>query len=168
MRQDRRRSCLANSEDRGIAHRGCLRQRSTHVQAGGREVRCPIDLHRAAQTRHGIERVAEFFKGDSANVIAFGFVSPIFKKQGEAELIDELRTIIWDESGTTAYFTFSSQLRPSVHQFRIFGPKNGLFLDQDQETLIKLRGSRFKSYVEKFAPPVLFARQYLRNFSRNL
>ena len=117
---------------------------------------------------HGIARVAEFFKGDSANVIAFGFVSPIFKKQGEAELIDELRTIIWDESGTTAYFTFSSQMRPSVHQFRIFGPKNGLFLDQDQETLIKLRGSRFKSYAEKFAPPVLFARQYLRNFSRNL
>ena len=29
-------------------------------------------------------------------------------------------------------------------------------LDQDQETLIKLRGKRFKSYAEKFVPPVHF------------
>src|SRR5256885_524247 len=27
---------------------------------------------------------------------------------------------------------------------------------------------RFKSYVEKFVPPLLFARQHLSNFSRNV
>ncbi len=61
--------------------------------------------------------------------------------------------IVADDDGTTAYFTFSSQMRPSLHQFRLYGPKNGLMLDHDQESLIKLRGARFKSYGEKFAPP---------------
>ena len=45
---------------------------------------------------------------------------------GENEIIDELRVMICDEERTTAYFTFSSQIRPSLHQFRIYGAKNGL------------------------------------------
>jgi len=59
-------------------------------------------------------------------------------------------------------------MRPSLHLFRVYGNKNGLVLDQDQETLIKLRGSRYKSYAEKFVPPVSFARQYLGNLRTNL
>jgi hypothetical protein len=73
-----------------------------------------------------------------------------------------------EDERTTAYFTFSSQMRPSMHQFRIYGPANGLLLDQDQETLIKLRGGRFKSHLEKFIPPVIFAEQYLGNMTRNV
>jgi predicted dehydrogenase len=59
-------------------------------------------------------------------------------------------------------------MRPSLHQFRIYGTKNGLVLDQDQETLLKLRGSRFKSYLEKFTPPVTTAKQNLGNVTTNL
>jgi len=57
---------------------------------------------------------------------------------------------------------------PELHQFRIYGSHNGLILDQDQETLIKLGGARFKSYAEKFIPPVIMARQYLGNLATNL
>jgi predicted dehydrogenase len=110
---------------------------------------------------HGIARIAEFLAGDAPRVIAHGFVSPRLRSLGEAELIDELRVIIADAEGTTAYFTFSSQMRPSLHQFRLYGPANGLLLDQDQETLIRLRGGRFKSYAESVLPQVVFARQYL-------
>src|SRR2546422_10355550 len=112
---------------------------------------------------HGIARIAEFLTSDSPQVIAYGFVSPLLKRMGESEIVDELRVIICEQERTTAYFTFSTQMRPSIHQFRVYGPKNGLLLDQDQETLIKLRGGRFKSYVEKFIPPVIFASQYLEN-----
>src|SRR5437867_785019 len=87
---------------------------------------------------------------------------------GESELIDELRVIISEEERTTAYFTFSSQMRPSLHQFRIYGTKNGLILDQDQETLLKLRGNRSTSYIEKFLPPVTFAGQYFANMAVNV
>jgi predicted dehydrogenase len=116
---------------------------------------------------HGLARIAEFLKSESPHVIAYGFVSPLLKSQAETEIVDELRVIICDEERTTAYFTFSSQMRPSLHQFCIYGPKNGLVLDHDQETLIKLRGARFASYAEKFIPPVMIAKQYLGNLSSN-
>jgi len=117
---------------------------------------------------HGIARIAEFLTNDSPQVIAYGFVSPFLKRMGENEVIDELRVIICEEERITAYFTFSSQMRPSIHQFRIYGTKNGLVLDHDQETLITLRGARFKSYAENFVPPVVLAKQYLGNLATNL
>jgi predicted dehydrogenase len=117
---------------------------------------------------HGIARIAEFLTSDSPQVIAHGFVSPHLKRKGEGEIIDELRVIINDDNRTTAYFTFSSQMRPSLHQFRLYGPKNGLILDHDQETLIKLRGAKLKSYLEKFIPPVTLSGQYLANLKGNV
>src|SRR5207244_9359796 len=104
---------------------------------------------------HGIARVSEFMTGDSLRVIAYGFVSPQLKTMGERDIVDELRVIISDDERATAYFTFSSQMRPQLHQFRVYGPKGAMVLDQDQETLLMLRGARFKSYAEKFFPPVI-------------
>src|SRR5215471_2643440 len=116
---------------------------------------------------HGIARIAEFLSTDSPHVIAHGFASQLLKGIGEDEIVDELRVIVSDRGKTTAYFTFSSQLRPSLHNFRIFGRKNGIVIDRDQETLLKLRGARFKSYAEIFIPPVNFALQYLKNLATN-
>jgi predicted dehydrogenase len=117
---------------------------------------------------HGIARIAEFLTSPAPTVVAHGFVSPFLKSLGETEIVDELRVIVSEEERVTAYFTFSSQMRPALHQFRLYGPKNGLILDHDQETLIKLRGGRFKSYAEKFVPPVLLAKQYVGNLGTNL
>ncbi len=117
---------------------------------------------------HGIARIAEFIPTDSPEIIAHGFISPLLKGMGETEIIDELRVIINADDRVTAYFTFSSQMRPSLHCFRIYGSKNGLELDQDQETLITLRGNRYKSYAEKFLPSLEFAKQYLGNVKTNL
>lgn len=117
---------------------------------------------------HGISRIAEYLTTDSPQVIAYGFVSPLLRGLGETEIIDELRVIISEEDRTTAYFTFSSQMRPELHQFRLYGPKNSLILDQDQETLVKINGHRFTSYAEKFVPPLTIARQYLGNLATNL
>ena len=117
---------------------------------------------------HGIARIAEFLTTESPRVIAHGFVSSFLQSIGEKEIIDELRVIICEEERTTAYFTFSSQMRPSLHQFRIYGPANGLILDQDDETLIKLHGTRLKSYLEHFIRPVLIAGQHLGNVTRNV
>lgn len=116
---------------------------------------------------HGVARVAEFLSGDAVEVIAHGFVSPFLRKMGEAEIMDELRVIIRDGAGTTAYFTFSSQMRPGLHEFRIYGTKNGLIVDQDKEILLKLRGAAFTSFAEKFVPPVLLASQLLGNLTLN-
>ena len=116
---------------------------------------------------HGISRIAEFLTSDTPQVIAFGFVSPLLKGINEHEIIDELRVIISEEERTTAYFTFTTQMKPLIHQFHIYGPKNGLLLDQDHDVLLKLRGEKYKSYADKFIPPVVFAKQYLGNLLTN-
>ena len=116
---------------------------------------------------HGVSKIAEFLTSETPQVIAYGFVSPFLRKLGEKVLVDELRAIISEEQGTTAYFTFSSQMRPSLHQFHIYGPKNGIMIDEDKRILVKLRGDNFKSYAEHFIPPVINAGQYLSNFVRN-
>jgi predicted dehydrogenase len=116
---------------------------------------------------HGIARIAEFLSSSDPQVFAYGFVSPMLKSLGETAMRDELRVVIAEDERTTAYFTFSSQMKPRVHEFRIFGPKNGLVLDQNHETLLRLRGSKFKSYADQFIPPVLFAKQHIENLLRN-
>jgi len=116
---------------------------------------------------HGVSKIAEYLQSDCPNIIAHGFVSPFLKKLGETKIVDELRVIISEEQGTTGYFTFSSQMRPSLHQFRIYGPKNGLLLDEDERILIKLQGSTFKSFAEHFIPAAVNSWQYLGNLMHN-
>jgi predicted dehydrogenase len=117
---------------------------------------------------HGIARVAEFLSTEEPEVLVHGFTSPFLRSLGETEIIDELRVIISEEQRATAYFTFSSQMRPSLHQFRVYGSRNGLILDQDQETVIRLRGRKLKSYAEPFFAPVIFAKQYMGNTFTNM
>jgi predicted dehydrogenase len=117
---------------------------------------------------HGIARIAEFLTTESPQIIAHGFQSPFLRSMGVTDIIDELRVIVSEEQRVTAYFTFSSQMRPSLHQFRAYGSENGLILDQDQETLIRLRGAKLKSYAEPFFAPMIFAKQYMAGAFRNM
>lgn len=116
---------------------------------------------------HGIAPIAEYLNSDSPEVVACGFTSAKLRYAGEHDLIDELRVIITGDDGVTAYFTFSASMRPALHEFRIYGPKNGAIADPDQESLIKLRGARFKSYAERFLPQAQFAREHLGNLRAN-
>jgi predicted dehydrogenase len=117
---------------------------------------------------HGIARIAEYLQTDSPRVSAQGFVSPMLAALGETEIVDELRVTLVDNNAVTAYFTFSTQMRPSLHQFRVYGPRAGLLLDQDNETLIRLKGHKFKSYAEHFLSPAGLAKQYVENAARNM
>lgn len=117
---------------------------------------------------HGIARIAEFMDCDTPKVIAHGFVSPLLRSFGEREIVDELRVIVSAEERVTAYFTFSSQMRPSIHQFRIYGPRNGVFLDHDRDVLIKLPGTRLKSFAEKFLAPTFEAVEHVGNVVKNV
>jgi predicted dehydrogenase len=116
---------------------------------------------------HGISKIAEFLSGDSPIVIASGFTSAFLKSIGENSIIDEVRVIIQDEDATTAYFTFSSQIMPVPHQFRLYGPKRSLIVDDDHQILIKIGDTEYKSYLRYFVPPFEYAKQYVGNFSRN-
>jgi len=117
---------------------------------------------------HGIARIAEYCDSPKPLVIAHGFVSPFLARLGERQIMDELRVIISEASGRTAYFTFSSQMRPCLHQFRIYGPRNGLLLDEDHQSLVRLPGTRRKSYAEKFVSPVAHGLGHIASAVRNV
>jgi predicted dehydrogenase len=117
---------------------------------------------------HGLAKIAEFLTDDAPTVTARGFVSPFLKTLGEHHLIDELRVIIQDSAGPSAYFTFSSQLRPALNEFLISGSKNGILIDEDRRMLLKLRGVTYKSYANHFIPPFASAKHYAANGLRNI
>lgn len=117
---------------------------------------------------HAVIKISEFLEGEKVKVIAEGFTSNFLKNLGESHLKDELRVIVVDGNQTTAYLTFSTQMRPALRQFRIFGSENGLLLDQDHHALIRLRGKNYVSYVDKFVPLNYFARQYRKNMLNNV
>jgi predicted dehydrogenase len=116
---------------------------------------------------HGISKIAEFLSGDNVVVNAHGFTSRFLKSIGENDIIDEVRVIIRDEDSTTAYFTFSSQISPAPHQFRLYGLKNSLIVDDDHQVIIKIDNNDYKSYLRYFVPPFEYAKQYVGNFGRN-
>ena len=116
---------------------------------------------------HGISKIAEFLSGDNPAVIAQGFTSSFLKSIGEDDIVDEVRVIIKDEDSTTAYFTFSSQIKPIPHQFRIYGINNSLIVDDDNQTLIRIEKNEYKSYLRYFVPPFQYAKQYIENYSIN-
>ncbi|MCI4445305.1 MAG: Gfo/Idh/MocA family oxidoreductase [Candidatus Aminicenantes bacterium] len=117
---------------------------------------------------HAVMKIVEFLEPEAIEVKAVGFTSTFLQMIGEQLLKDELRTIIKDGQGSTAYLTFSTQMRPPVRQLTIYGSKNGLLLDQDHHALIKIPGSTFKSYLAKTLPLNNLARQYRHNMFTNV
>jgi len=117
---------------------------------------------------HGIARIAEFMSGEKVEVSAQAFSSPFLQEIGQGDIIDELRLIIKDDRATTAHFTFSSQISPAQHQFRLYGTKGALLVDDDHEVLLRLDQKEYKSYLRFFVPPVNSARQYLGNLTKNV
>ena len=116
---------------------------------------------------HGIGKIVEYLQGDDVTVVAQGFASHFLDSIGESSMVDELRTIIRDSHRTTAYFTFSSQMNPPLHQFRVYGPKRSLTADYDHQTLIRVPRA-YKSYLNQFVPPFSEGRQHFANGLRNV
>lgn len=117
---------------------------------------------------HAVMKICEFLDPKDIEINAIGFTSKFLLELGEHELKDELRAIIKDNKGNTAYLTFSTQIRPPIRQFAIYGSKNGLILDQDHHALTKIKGSTYKSYLEKTLPLNNLARQYRKSLFDNI
>jgi predicted dehydrogenase len=105
--------------------------------------------------------------GDTPRVLVYGYTSEVLKKLNETGIKDELRAIIHDEGRMTAYFTFSTQMNPAIHQFRLYGPKNSLIVDDLHQTVVKVTGN-YKSYLNHFIPPLVDAKQYFANSVSNI
>ncbi|HEV2329083.1 MAG TPA: Gfo/Idh/MocA family oxidoreductase [Verrucomicrobiae bacterium] len=117
---------------------------------------------------HGIARLAEFLDDDLVEITASAHQSPQLAGMGGQEVLDELRVMIRDRSGTTAFFCFSTQIKPGMHSFRVCGPKNSLVADAGSGSLVRLENKTSKSYLTYFLPPFRLARQHFRNGLTNV
>ena len=115
---------------------------------------------------HGISRIVEFLPSDEVVVKAHGFTSAALAAAGVAGVQDELRVIL-ESGGVTAYFTFSSQVRPTLSELRLFGLANGLLLSDNQHTVARLPGKRPKSYLPYFLLPARQGWESLGAAARN-
>jgi hypothetical protein len=117
---------------------------------------------------HGIAKLAEFLDDDITEILAIADQSPRLESLNGEDILDELRVLIRDKAGTTAFFFFSTQIKPGLNQLRICGPLNSLLLDQNSSSLIRNVNRNYKSYLTFFVPPLQSARENLRNAGVNI
>src|ERR1700704_4290728 len=77
---------------------------------------------------HGIAKLAEFLDDELTEIVATAHQSEQLRSLGAQEVLDELRVIIRDKSGTTASFCFSTRIK-GLNQLHIYGPAGSLSAD---------------------------------------
>ncbi len=111
---------------------------------------------------HGLAKIVEFLDDDVTEIVATAYQSSQLRQLRAKELLDELRVLIRDKNGTTAFFCFSTQIK-GVNQLRIFGPSGSIAADIITGTAVRRRSRAYKSYLTYFIPPLNDASEYFRN-----
>ena len=117
---------------------------------------------------HGIAGLAEFLDDEIEELTATAHQSRQLQQLGMEDLLDELRVLMRDASGTTASFCFSTQIKPGLNQLRIYGPVNSIIVDHVSGSIIRNRSRSYKSYLTYFIPPLVAAREHLTNARTNI
>jgi predicted dehydrogenase len=117
---------------------------------------------------HGVSKIAEFFSGDSPTLLSISFSSPYLVERNHVDIVDEVRAVLRDERGTTAFFLFTTQFSAGSNELRLFGPSGSLVLDNTYRTVLRIRPSQHKSYLRYFLAPLSHAREQARNTLLNV
>jgi len=117
---------------------------------------------------HGIAKIAEFLHGDSPQLVSVNFSSPYLMEHNHADIVDEVRAVLRDERGTTAFFLFTTQFGEGSNELRLFGRAGNLILDNNYRTVIRVRPSTYKSYLRYFCGPLSHAREHASNTIVNI
>ncbi|HTE87592.1 MAG TPA: Gfo/Idh/MocA family oxidoreductase [Terriglobales bacterium] len=116
---------------------------------------------------HGIAKLAEFLNDEVTEIVATAHQSEQLRSLGAQEVLDELRVLMRDTSGTTAFFCFSTQVR-GLNQLRVYGPAGSVTADIITGSFVRNINRSYKSYLTYFIPPLRNAREHFRNASRNI
>jgi len=116
---------------------------------------------------HGIARLAEFLDDEVTEIVATAHQSEQLRSVGAEEVMDELRVMIRDKSGTTAFFCFSTQIR-GLNQLRVHGPSHSVTADIITGSLIPQKTRSYKSYLTYIIPAVKNGFEHLRNARLNI
>jgi len=116
---------------------------------------------------HGIAKLAEFLDDELTNIFATAHQSPTIRGLGAEEVLDELRVLIRDNTGTTAFFCFSTQIK-GLNQLRVYGSANSMIADIITGSLVRNGTRSYKSYLTYFIPPLKNAREHFRQARINI
>jgi predicted dehydrogenase len=116
---------------------------------------------------HGIAKLAEFLGDELTEIAATAHQSEQLRTFGTQEVMDELRVLMQDKSGTTAFFSFSTQVK-GLNQLRLYGPTNSITADIVTGSLVRNTSRSYKSYLTYFIPPLRNAREHFQNARRNV
>lgn len=116
---------------------------------------------------HGVAKLTEFLDDDLAEILATAHQSEQLRSLNSGELLDELRVMIRDKSGTTASFCFSTQIK-GLNQLRLYGAAGSITADIITGCLIRNDTRSYKSYLTYFIPPIKNAGEHLRNAKLNM
>ena len=115
---------------------------------------------------HGIAKLAEFLD-EVVEIIATAYQSEHLRSLGLEDVLDELRVLIRDKHGTTAFFCFSTQVK-GLNLLRAYGPSGSISANIITGSLIRSPSRSYKSYLTYFIPPLKVAREHFRNGLRNV
>ena len=116
---------------------------------------------------HGVAKLAEFLDSELTEILATADQSESLRTAGADGLLDELRVMLRDKNGSTAFFCFSTQIR-MLNELRIYGPSGSITVDNVTGSLIRYKRNTYKSYLTYFIPPLKNAKEHLRNARLNL
>lgn len=116
---------------------------------------------------HGIGKLAEFLDDELVEVAAMAHQSEQLRGLGAKEVLDELRVLIRDKNGTTAFFYFSTQVK-GLNLLRVYGPAGSLSADIITGSILRRKSLSYKSYLTYFVPPLANAWEHLRNATLNV
>lgn len=116
---------------------------------------------------HGIAKLAEFLDDELTEIVATAHQSQQLRRFDAEEVLDELRALIRDKSGTTAFFCFSTQTK-GLNQLRVYGPAGSLSVDIISGSIVRSETRSYKSYLTYFVPPLKNAWEHLRNARLNV
>jgi predicted dehydrogenase len=116
---------------------------------------------------HGIAKLAEFLDDELIEIVSTAHQSEQFGSLGAHEVLDELRVLIRDKNGMTAFFCFSTQIK-GLNLLRVFGPAGSVTADIITGSLVRKETRAYKSYLTYFVPPFKNACEHLRNARVNV
>jgi predicted dehydrogenase len=117
---------------------------------------------------HGIAKLAEFLDDELVEITVSAHQSEQLRSLKAEDVLDELRVLIRGRTGTTAFFCFSTQIKPGLNQLWIYGPAGSIVVDHISGSLIRNENRSYKSYLTYFIPPLRNSREHLRNARINI
>ena len=116
---------------------------------------------------HGIAKLTEFLDDELVEIVATAHQSEQLRSLGAGDVLDELRVLIRDKMGMTAFFCFSTQIR-GLNQLHVYGPANSMIADIITGSLVRNTNRSYKSYLTYFVPPLRTACEHFRNARVNV